>query len=275
VAFRFASEAAFGRVFWGISKSAFPTPTEFLSMAALMYWFLCFTAAVCVGLSKSGFPGITLVTVALMAEAFPARASTGVLLPLLVFGDVCAVSAFRRHVIWGHILRMLPPTIVGVLIGFWLMKQVSEAQFRPVLGAMLLVTALIQTARMVFPRFSDLLPRGQVFAWVMGVWAGIATMLANAAGPVMALYFLALALPKENLVGTSAWFFLIVNVIKLPFSRALGLIHLDSLLLNLMLCPLVIVGTWTGSRLLRWIPQHLFERILIISAMAAALKMVF
>jgi uncharacterized membrane protein YfcA len=108
----------------------------------------------------------------------------------------------------------------------------------------------------------------------MGIWAGVATMLANAAGPVMALYFLALAVPKESLVGTSAWFFLIVNVVKLPFSRALGLIHADSLKLNLLLCPLVIVGTWAGRRFLRWIPQHIFERIIVFSAAAAALKMV-
>ncbi len=244
-------------------------------MPPQMYWFLCLTAAVSVGLSKSGFPGITLVTVALMAEAFPARASTGVLLPLLVFGDVCAVSTFRRHAMWSLIVRMLPPTIVGVVLGFLLMQRVSEAQFRPVLGWLLFVTAAIQAGRMFFPRSSERLPRGPWFAWIMGVWAGIATMLANAAGPVMALYFLALALPKENLVGTSAWFFLIINVIKLPFSHALGLISLDSLLLNLMLCPLVIVGTWAGSRLLKWIPQHLFERILLLSALAAAVKMVW
>jgi uncharacterized membrane protein YfcA len=239
-----------------------------------MYWFLCLSAALCVGLSKSGLPGITLVTVALMAEAFPARASTGVLLPLLVFGDVCAVRAFRRHAIWEHIIRMLPPTVVGIVLGYGLMKQVSEQQFRWVLGWMLLLTVGLQAFRMTFPQTSENVPRGRLFAWGMGIWAGIATMVANAAGPVMALYFLALALPKENLVGTSAWFFLIVNVIKIPFSQALGLITLDSLQLNLLLCPLVVVGTWAGSRCLRWIPQRIFERLLIFSALAAALKMV-
>lgn len=243
-------------------------------MEWLMYWFFCLSAAVCVGLSKSGFPGVTLVTVALMAEAFPARQSTGVLLPLLVFGDICAVRAFRAHVVWSHIRVMLPPTVLGIIAGYWMMTRISEERFRPVLGWMLLLTVVIQTSRMVFPRFSERLPRGSAFAWMMGVWAGVATMLANAAGPVMALYFLALALPKENLVGTSAWFFLIVNVIKLPFSRALGLISSDSLLLNAALCPLVILGTWVGSRLLQWIPQRIFERVLVFSAAAAALKLV-
>ena len=271
---RFAAERIFGWVAVRISKNGVPNPLSSLQHRRLMYWFVCLSAALCVGLSKSGFPGMTLVTVALMAEAFPARASTGVLLPLLVFGDICAVSAFRRHVIWSHVLRMLPPTLLGIVFGYVLMLQFSERQFRPVLGGMLLVTALIQGFRMFFPGSSENIPQGSWFAWGMGIWAGVATMLANAAGPVMALYFLALAVPKESLVGTSAWFFLIVNVVKLPFSRALGLIHVDSLKLNLLLCPLVIVGTWAGRRFLRWIPQHIFERILVFSAAAAALKMV-
>lgn len=234
---------------------------------------LCLLAAVCVGLSKSGFPGVSLVTVALMAEAFPARQSTGILLPLLIFGDLCAVHAFRQHTLWNQITRMLPPTILGIVAGFYLMKTVPDAAFRPVLGSMLLATTLVQAARTLRPDLGANLPHSRAFAWAMGVWAGIATMVANAAGPIMAVYFLTLSLPKQNLIGTSAWFFLIINVLKLPFSSALGLLHAPSLMLDLALCPLVLVGNWTGKRILAFIPQMLFERLLLLSAIAAALKM--
>jgi hypothetical protein len=108
----------------------------------------------------------------------------------------------------------------------------------------------------------------------MGFWAGVATMVANAAGPIMAVYLLAIALPKENLVGTSAWFFLIINVLKLPFSGALGLLSAPSLLLDLTLCPLVLLGNWLGKHMLRSLPQRAFEILLLASALAASLKMI-
>ncbi len=235
---------------------------------------LCLAAAVCVGLSKSGFPGVSLVTVALMAAAFPARQSTGILLPLLIFGDVCAVHSFRRHTLWAQIGRMLPPTLLGIGAGFYLMKTIPDAAFRPILGWMLLATTIVQAARTLWPEMGGHLPHTRGFAWAMGFWAGVATMVANAAGPIMAVYLLAIALPKENLVGTSAWFFLLVNVIKLPFSSALGLLSAPSLLLDLTLCPLVLLGNWMGKHLLRSLPQRAFERLLLASALAASLKMI-
>ncbi len=214
-----------------------------------------------------------MVTVALMAQAFPPKESTGVLLPLLIFGDLCAVQAFRQHTLWNQIVRMLPPTIAGILIGFWMMQTLSEEHFRPILGWMLLTTVLVQALRSAFPQSASSIPRSHAFAWAMGLWAGTSTMIANAAGPVMAIYFLALSLPKENLVGTSAWFFLIINVFKLPFSWKLGLLHAPSLLLDAALCPLVIAGTLMGRKLLHLIPQRTFEALLLFFAGAAALKL--
>ncbi|MEK0446226.1 MAG: hypothetical protein RLZZ399_1547 [Verrucomicrobiota bacterium] len=238
-----------------------------------MFWLLCLCAALCVGLSKSGFPGVSLLTVALMAQAFPPKESTGVLLPLLIFGDLCAVGAFRQHALWREILRMLPPTLAGILVGYWIMQSLPEAQFRSVLGWMLLATVALQALRSAFPHLGGRIPHSRTFAWTVGIWAGVATMTANAAGPIMAVYLLSLSLPKQNLVGTSAWFFLIVNVFKLPFSGALGLLQPASLLLDLALCPVVVLGTFIGRSLLHRIPQRLFEALLLASAAGAALKM--
>ena len=98
-------------------------------------------------------------------------------------------------------------------------------------------------------------------------------MVANAAGPIFGLYLLSLALPKEQMVGTSAWFFLIINVLKLPFSASLGLLHAPSIKLDLVLCPLVVLGTLAGRRILSKIPQRYFEVLLLGSAALAALKL--
>ncbi|MDR3405864.1 MAG: hypothetical protein P4L99_25485, partial [Chthoniobacter sp.] len=104
--------------------------------------------------------------------------------------------------------------------------------------------------------------------------AGVTTMLANGAGPIMTLYFLATEMPKFALVGTGAWMFLILNVFKVPFSWHLGLIHGQSLLFNLVLVPAIVVGTFAGRRLIHVVPQDLFEGLLLAFAGIAALRMI-
>ena len=89
----------------------------------------------------------------------------------------------------------------------------------------------------------------------------------------MSLYLLATETPKLALVGTSAWMFLILNSFKVPFSWHLGLIHGSSLLFNLVLVPAIVVGTFTGRWLIRYIKQDLFEALLLGFAALAALRM--
>ena len=99
-------------------------------------------------------------------------------------------------------------------------------------------------------------------------------MMANAAGPVAALYLLAVALPKLELVGTGAWLFLIINVFKLPFSFMLKLISWESLLLDLMLAPGVWIGLLIGRWLVQKIPQKTFDTLLLFLTAVAALRLV-
>ncbi len=236
-------------------------------------WFLALLAGVCVGVSKSGFSGVSLVTVTLMAQVFDPRASTGALLPLLIFGDVMAVAVYRQHAVWRHVLRMLPPSMIGVVAGYFLMRGLPGARFGPVLGLVVFSMVLVHVVMRVRGREGRPVPDGVVFAWAMGVWGGLATMLANAAGPVMGLYLLALRLPKYELVGTSAWFFLIINVFKVPFSAGLGLINPASLSLDAMLVPLVVVGTFVGRWMVARVPQQLFEVVLLVSAVLASARL--
>jgi uncharacterized membrane protein YfcA len=107
----------------------------------------------------------------------------------------------------------------------------------------------------------------------MGLAAGITTMLANAAGPITALYLLAISLPKFELVGTSAWLFFVINCFKVPFSVALGLIHRDTLLLNAALIPAILCGLFAGRWLVTRLPQRLFDTLLLAFAGFAAARM--
>ena len=99
-------------------------------------------------------------------------------------------------------------------------------------------------------------------------------MLANAAGPIIALYCIAVALPKFELVGTLAWFFFIVNVFKLPFSAGLGLIRADTLLLNATLVPVVVAGVLGGRNIVQHLPQRVFDLLILLFAAIAALRLI-
>jgi uncharacterized membrane protein YfcA len=236
-------------------------------------WLLAVFAAFCIGFAKSGFPGVGLLTVILMARLFPPRESTGILLPLLICGDVFSVLVFHRHAQWRHIGRMLPPTLLGVGGGYFLMQYLPSAAFGPVIGGIVMLMVVLQVLRQKMSAAYAHVPHTRRFAWAMGAGSGIATMLANAAGPVMSLYFLAIQVPKYELVGTSAWFFLIVNLSKVPLSAHLNLITPASLLLNLWLVPAVALGILSGRLLVGLIPQRRFEQVLLAFAFLAGLRL--
>jgi uncharacterized membrane protein YfcA len=237
-------------------------------------WILAVVAALGVGIGKAGLSGMGMFHVLVFAFLFGARASTGVVLPLLLIGDVAAVRTFHQHARWDYVRRMLPPACLGVVLAAWFMRDLDETLYRPVIGWITLVLSILQFMRMYRPGWFGNVPHARWFAWTMGILAGAATMLANAAGPVFAIYLIAVGLPKMEFVGTSAWFFFIINLFKVPFSIALGLIRGPTLMLNLILAPAVLAGVVTGRWLLERIPQRLFEHMLLAFAVLAALRLI-
>jgi uncharacterized membrane protein YfcA len=169
---------------------------------------------------------------------------------------------------------MLPPACLGVIGAALFMRGLSEAVYKPIIGSIILTLTALQFVNLQRPDWFGSVPHARWFAWTLGLLAGAATMLANAAGPVFSIYCLAVGLPKLELVATGAWFFLIVNAFKVPFSAALGLIHGQTLLLNVVLSPMVGVGLLAGRWLTRRIPQQLFDRLLLAFAAVAALRLI-
>lgn len=238
-------------------------------------WLLAAAAALGMGLSKAGLAGIGLFHVVVFAFLFGGRESTGYVLPLLVAGDICAVVALHQHVRWDYVRRMLPPACLGTAAAALVMGQISDTSFKPLIGWIVLVLAMMQAARLRWSNWMGAVPHTRAAVWIIGLVAGAATMLANAAGPVVALYCVAVGLPKFEVVGTLAWFFFIVNVFKLPFSAGLGLIRTDTLMLNLALVPMVIAGVFSGRWIVHRLPQRLFDLLLLAFAAIAALRLIF
>lgn len=237
-------------------------------------WLLAILAAAGIGVSKSGFTGLGMFHVAVFAELFGGKSSTGIVLPMLIVGDVCSVAVFGKSAHWQYIKRVFPPAAIGVVVGWALMERINASVYQAVIGCILLCLIAMQAVRMVRPSLFDVVPHSLAFAWGLGIVAGITTMLANAAGPIVALYLLVVALPKAELVGTGAWFFLILNVYKLPFSAEQGLIDGGTLAFNLALTPAIIAGTFLGRWLIRLVPQRLFDAMLLTFVAIAALRLI-
>jgi uncharacterized protein len=240
----------------------------------LSQWLLAIVAAACLGIAKAGLAGTSLVHVVVFALLFGARNSTGVVLPMLLIGDVCAVFAYHQHARWIYVRRMLPPACIGVASGAFLMRHISNDAFKPVIGSIILLLTFLQVIRMQRPQWFERVPHSPWAAWAIGLLAGITTMMANAAGPVIAVYCLALSLPKLEIVGTTAWFFFIINAFKVPFSLGLGLIGRQTLLLNAALAPVVLGGVLGGRWLVYRLPQRVFDLLLLGFAAIAALRLI-
>ena len=234
-------------------------------------------AALMVGLAKSGFNGVGMLILVLMASVMRGheRESTGVVLPLLICGDVFAAQAFRHHVRWPILFRMLLPAGIGVCLGYFWMRGMSNTGFKPLIGWIVLFLTALHLWRQAMPGKFQNVPHSPWFVWVMGIGAGVTTMLANAAGPVVTLFFLAVALPKLEFVGTSALFFLIVNLFKVPFSMNLGFITLPSLAFNATLMPCVALGIVGGRFLVHRMNQLFFERLLLALTILTAFHLIF
>lgn len=237
-------------------------------------WLLAIVAATGIGVAKAGFAGVGFIHIMVFALLFGPRQSTGVILPMLIVADICAVVAFRQQARWDHLRRMLPPACIGVGLGSLLMRGLSDRAFGPLIGWIIIALIVMQVIRMSRPEWFGRAPHTRLFAWSTGLVAGVTTMLANAAGPIIALFALAVGLPKFELVGTSAWFFLVMNIFKVPFSFGLGLIEGPTLLLNAVLVPAIFCGIAFGRWLTHVIPQALFDRLMLTFAAVAALRLI-
>jgi len=240
-------------------------------------WLLLLLCGLLIGIAKTGVPGFGILVVPLMAMIFPASTSTGILLGMLITADVFAAIYYRYSAQWKLILQLLPGTIVGVIVAAALMKSVNDSLLGKLIGIVVLVMLAGRYA-------SNLLPAGTrqnldafrthwSIATLFGSMAGFTSMLANAAGPVMTFYLLSLGLDKKRFVGLNAWYFFLLNWIKVPFSAGQNLMNKDSLIIDAATFPSIAIGALLGVWLLNKLPQKVFEIVVTALTAAAAVKL--
>lgn len=249
------------------------TTRELQMQLELWQWILGACGAFLVGLSKTGIPGLGILNVAIFALVFPARESVGIVLVILICGDIVAASTYRRDVSWPHLWRLFPWAAAGVVLGFFALDRIDDVQLRRLIGGVLIALVVLQFVRSRRPQTEANRPPHPALAPLAGITAGFATMVANAAGPIMVLYLLTMRLPKLIFVGTTAWYFLVLNIFKTPFSAALGLINPHSLFLSLSFGVFAVIGAFFGRPIVERINQRVFEYTALILTFVAGLNM--
>jgi uncharacterized membrane protein YfcA len=233
---------------------------------------LLFLVAFFIGMAKTGVHGISMFAVPLLAIIFGGKTSAGLMLPMLIMADLFAVKYYHRHANWGYLLKLFPSAAVGVLVGTWLGNIIDDQMFRTVMSVIIFLSLGIML--WMEKANKEAIPDYLWFALLMGLLGGITTMIGNLAGSVMALYLLSMRLPKNEYIGTAAWFFLAINLFKVPF-HIFGWqsIDMNSFLLNLLCLPFIAVGAWSGIWIVKRIPERYYRWLVIGMTGAAALLM--
>lgn len=226
------------------------------------------------GVSKSGVKGIFILTVTLMAIVFGSKASTGIIIPLLIFADIIAVIYYNRHAQWSLLFKFLPWMILGVLIGVYLGKDIPEELFKKIMAVIIIFSVFMMFFWERRPNLK--LSNNVFFSSSMGVMAGITTMIGNLAGAFSNIFFLSSRIPKNEFIGTSAWLFFIINLIKLPFHIFVWeTVNVQSVMYDLYLIPFVVIGFIGGIRLVKLFKESFFRKfILFATALGAVLLLI-
>ena len=245
----------------------------------MMTYLLAFTSAVLIGVAKSGLKGLGLVIVTFMALAYGSKASTGIVLPLLLLGDIMAVLYYNRHAQWNLLKSLIPGMIIGVLIGVWVGKDIPEDIFKKMMSMIILISLsiMIWTER---KKQIQILNAdnywSRFFAPFTGLIAGFATMIGNLAGPFVNIYFLITRIPKNQFIGTAAWLYLIVNFIKMPFHVfSWGTINANSLLIDLYMTPMIFLGFYIGVKIVKVINENFFRKLVLLATGIGAILIFF
>ncbi|WGO99644.1 sulfite exporter TauE/SafE family protein [Saccharophagus degradans] len=236
-------------------------------------WLLLTSAAFLIGMAKTGVHGAGMAAVPLLALAFGGKASSGIALPMLIMADIFAVAYYHRHANWGLLLKLFPWAAGGVIIGTTMGTFIDDQQFRFLMGIIIFISLGIML--WMERGNKERVPNSLAFTASMGLLGGFTTMVGNLAGPVMALYLLSSRLPKNEYIGTAAWFFMVVNVFKVPFHIwGWHTITTESFLLNLSTLPLIAVGALCGIWIVKRIAERFYRIFVIATTAVAAVLMV-
>jgi uncharacterized protein len=236
-------------------------------------WLISLACGLLIGMAKAGVSGTGLMIVPVMAIVFGGKPSTGIVLPMLIIADLFAVRYYRRYTDWKHVLKLIPWALVGIMIALVVGNLISDSTFKSILSISIICGLFLMIWQDI--RKTATIPDNWWFALVLGLAGGFTTMIGNAAGPVLSLYLLSMRIPKYNFIGTAAWFFLLVNLFKVPLHILFWkTITVKTLMFDLLMAPAIIFGVFLGIQIIKIIPEKPY-RILVISTCLVSSLLLF
>jgi len=234
-------------------------------------WFAVIVCGLCIGMSKTGINGLGTVAVPVLALIFGAKPSTGILLPMLCAADLFAVTWYRRSAEWKYIIHLLPWAIAGFALALLTDQWIPDKSFKTLVGICILAGLVV----MLWSEYRGkdaVVPSGWWFTALFGVVGGFSTMIGNAAGPIMSVFLLSVRLPKKSFVGTAAWFFMIVNFLKLPLQYFVWHnISGETLLFDFAMLPSIAVGAWLGITFVKKISEKNYRKVVFLLTLLSTL----
>lgn len=228
----------------------------------LFQWTVLALTALCIGMSKTGVQGLMLLIVPYMAMAFGAKESTGVILPMLCIADIIAVTYYKRIADWRVVAKLLPTAILGFFVAIFVDKLIPAQGFRQLMGWTLALALVVMIWSEIFGKENRWM-KCWWYSAIFGLLGGFTTMIGNAAGPVMSVYLLSMRKEKMAYIGINAWFFLVVNLLKVPLQIFVwNNINWDSFQLNLLMLPIIGLGALIGIHLVKLFPERAFRRFI-------------
>jgi uncharacterized protein len=230
--------------------------------------------ALLTGMAKTGVHGAGMLSVPLLANVFGGQLSSGIMLPMLVLADVFGVWYYHRHASWHHLKILFPWAAVGIVVGTIAGTYINDQIFKLMMAITILVSVVIMLwlERLGQP---DKIPKHKSFAIATGIAGGFTSMVGNLAGSVMSVYLLSVRLPKNAFIGTTAWFFLVVNWFKVPFHVFVWhTISWNTVWFDLTLLPLIVLGAWLGIIIVKALTETMYRWFIIIMTLLAAIGMV-
>lgn len=244
------------------------------------FFAVAIAAILVTGIAKGGFGlGSGGIAVPLMSVFIAPPEAAAIMLPILCAMDLFGIHAYRGKWSRRHLVALLPGGLAGIALGGLAFGMLPVNAIRFLLGAIAVLFSLnrwLRVSERIASRLSapDRPPPGRGAAALWGAVSGFTSTLAHAGGPPFAVYILSQKLDKTLIVGTSTFFFLIVNYVKLVPYWLLGQLNVANLSTSLAFAPLAPIGIWLGVWLHRRISDSAFYQVSYTLLFATGVKLI-
>ena len=235
--------------------------------------------AICVflyGASKTAMPVLGVLAGPILAATLTPTTASAFVVPLLLVGDLFALGFYRQHANWRLIFKLIPGVLLGIVLTALMFEFLDPHTMGRIIGVLIMTSLILELwqhrQHASANTEEEMTNRGAMVFF--GALAGMTTMGANAGGTAMTLYLLKMRTPMLAFMGTSAWFFFVVNLVKVPVVLGLGLISTSSLLSSLVFVPLIAIGALVGVYVFRRMNQKVFNNLALALSGVAALWLI-